>query len=89
MTRPLHIFLCVLIAASKYDAFIASSSLLRKIPRYFGPALSRIGKFPVAVSSSEKLAEKVAQVKATVKMSLKFKVGAPMCMAFAIGACEM
>jgi len=67
--------------ARKYDAFIASEPLLRQIPRLLGPGLSKAGKFPTPVSHSEDLAQKVTDVKSTIKFQLK-KV---LCMGVAVG----
>lgn len=75
--------------AKSYDAFIASSSLIKKVPRLLGPGLNRAGKFPVVVSPNETVKDKVAEVQATVKFSLKFKVGAPMAMAVAVANVDM
>merc|ERR1711881_660422 len=43
--------------ARKYDAFIASDSLIKQIPRLLGPGLSKAGKFPTPVSHSVDLSE--------------------------------
>jgi large subunit ribosomal protein L10Ae len=67
--------------ARKYDAFIASEQLIRQIPRLLGPGLSKSGKFPTPVSHAEDLAQKVNDVKSTIKFQLK-KV---LCMGVAIG----
>lgn len=67
--------------ARKYDAFIASEPLLRQIPRLLGPGLSKAGKFPTPVSHNEDLAQKVTDVKSTIKFQLK-KV---LCMGVAVG----
>merc|ERR1712157_534486 len=32
--------------AKKYDAFLASESLIKQIPRLLGPGLNKAGKFP-------------------------------------------
>merc|ERR1712072_746067 len=57
--------------ARKYDAFIASDSLIKQIPRLLGPGLSKAGKFPTPVSHNEDLANKVTEVKSTIKFQLK------------------
>ena len=57
--------------ASKYDAFLASDNLIKQIPRLLGPSLSRAGKFPTRVVSSENPALKVDEVKSTIKFQLK------------------
>ncbi|KAI5283871.1 60S ribosomal protein L10a, partial [Ascosphaera acerosa] len=67
--------------AQKYDAFIASETLIRQIPRLLGPGLSKAGKFPTAVSHAEDLSAKINDVKSTIKFQLK-KV---LCMGVAVG----
>lgn len=67
--------------ASKYDAFLASDSLIKQLPRLLGPSLSRAGKFPTRVMSGENPAAKIDEVKSTIKFQLK-KV---LCMSLAIG----
>jgi large subunit ribosomal protein L10Ae len=67
--------------AKSYDAFLASESIIKLIPRLLGPGLNKAGKFPTPIAHSEDLSEKVAEVKATIKFQLK-KV---LCMGVAIG----
>lgn len=67
--------------AGKYDAFVASQSLIKQIPRLLGPGLNRAGKFPTVVNSSDSLETKVNEVKAQVKFQMK-KV---MCLSVAVG----
>lgn len=67
--------------ARKYDAFIASEQLIKQIPRLLGPGLSKAGKFPTPVSHAEDLAQKVTDVKSTIKFQLK-KV---LCLGVAVG----
>merc|ERR1712048_99885 len=67
--------------AKKYDAFVASDSLIKQIPRLLGPGLSKAGKFPTPVSHSEDLSAKVTDVRATIKFQLK-KV---LCLGVAVG----
>lgn len=38
--------------AKKYDVFLASSTLIKKIPRILGPGLNRAGKFPSTILPS-------------------------------------
>ncbi|KAI1854905.1 hypothetical protein JX266_001023 [Neoarthrinium moseri] len=63
--------------ARKYDAFVASDSLIKQIPRLLGPA----GKFPTPVSHADDLTGKINEVKSTIKFQLK-KV---LCMGVAVG----
>ncbi|KAI9670580.1 MAG: 60S ribosomal protein L10a [Alyxoria varia] len=67
--------------ARKYDAFIASDSLIKQIPRLLGPGLSKAGKFPSPVSHADDLNTKMVEVKSTIKFQLK-KV---LCMGVAVG----
>jgi len=59
--------------ANSYDAFLASSSLIRLIPRIVGPGLNKAGKFPASLGANEDIAEKVASQKASIKFQLKSK----------------
>ncbi|KAK2760775.1 60S ribosomal protein L10a [Arachnomyces sp. PD_36] len=67
--------------ARKYDAFLASDTLIKQIPRLLGPGLSKAGKFPTPVSHAEDLNNKMTEVKSTIKFQLK-KV---LCMGVAVG----
>jgi large subunit ribosomal protein L10Ae len=67
--------------AGKYDAFLASESVIRRIPRLLGPGLNKAGKFPTLVREGDDLAAKLHEAKCTVKFQLKKVV----CMSCAIG----
>lgn len=71
--------------AKQFDSFIASSTLIKRIPRLLGPTLNKIGKFPTPITPNESVENKVSELQRTLKGSLKFKVGMPMCLAFPIG----
>ncbi|KAK3096805.1 hypothetical protein FSP39_003493 [Pinctada imbricata] len=71
--------------AKRYDAFLASDSLIKTIPRILGPGLNRAGKFPTQVSHSESLVAKAEEQKATIRFQLK-KV---LCLATCVGHLEM
>mgnify|MGYP002062283855 FL=1 len=71
--------------AKEYDAFLASESLIKQIPRILGPGLNKAGKFPAVVSHAEPLSGKVDEVKATIKFQMK-KV---LCLSVGIGHVEM
>ncbi|KAK9078506.1 hypothetical protein SSX86_002563 [Deinandra increscens subsp. villosa] len=71
--------------AKKHQAFLASESVIKQIPRLLGPGLNKAGKFPTLVSHQESLEAKVNETKATVKFQLK-KV---LCMGVAVGNCSM
>jgi len=71
--------------AQKYHAFLASSDLVKKIPKLMGPGLMRAGKFPSPLAHTDDILAKVEEVKATVKFQLK-KV---LCMGLAVGNVSM
>jgi large subunit ribosomal protein L10Ae len=57
--------------AKKYDAFMASDTLIKQIPRLLGPGLTKAGKFPSLIESGSDLTEKIESVKATIKFQMK------------------
>jgi large subunit ribosomal protein L10Ae len=59
--------------AKKYGAFVASASLIRKIPRLVGPGLNKAGKFPSVLGPNENITERCESVRASVKFALKSK----------------
>ena len=63
-------------SAKKYDAFLASDSLIRQIPRILGPGLNKAGKFPTAITHNDNMVQKVEEVRSTIKFQMK-KVGCP------------
>merc|ERR1712168_1769988 len=67
--------------AKKYDSLIASDSLIKQIPRLLGPGLNKAGKFPTMMTHSEKLQDKLEDIKGTIKFQMK-KV---LCLSVAIG----
>ena len=67
--------------AKKYDAFLASESLIKQIPRLLGPGLNKAGKFPTLLTHQENMVEKIDEVKATIKFQMK-KV---LCLGLAVG----
>nr|AAW47632.1 ribosomal protein L10 [Pectinaria gouldii] len=71
--------------AKKHDAFLASESLIKQIPRILGPGLNKAGKFPTVLSHGEAMTGKINEVKATIKFQMK-KV---LCLAVAVGNVEM
>jgi len=70
---------------SEFDAFLASESIIKTIPRVVGPHMNRAGKFPTAVAAGDNLKEKVIETQATVKFQLK-KV---LCLGACVGHVEM
>jgi large subunit ribosomal protein L10Ae len=71
--------------AKQFDAFLASESLIKVIPRVLGPALNKVGKFPTVINHVDNLVAKVEEVRATIKFQLK-KV---LCLGVAIGHVDM
>lgn len=71
--------------AKKYDAFLASESLIKQIPRLLGPGLNKAGKFPALLAHSESMAQKIEEVKSTIKFQMK-KV---LCLSVAVGHVNM
>merc|ERR1719189_967462 len=71
--------------AKSYDAFLASDTLIKQIPRLLGPGLNKAGKFPTLVTHSDNLSQKVLDLKSTIKFQMK-KV---LCLSVAIGNVEM
>ncbi|OQR78145.1 60S ribosomal protein L10a-like [Tropilaelaps mercedesae] len=67
--------------AKSYDAFLASESLIKQIPRLLGPGLNKAGKFPTLLSHNESMTGKVDEVKSTIKFQMK-KV---LCLSVAVG----
>merc|ERR1711888_297515 len=67
--------------AKRYNAFLASESLIKQIPRLLGPGLNKAGKFPTMVTHQDKLEDKVNDIKATIKFQMK-KV---LCLNVAVG----
>jgi len=71
--------------AKKYDAFLASESLIKQIPRLLGPGRNKAGKFPTLLTHGENMVGKCDEVKATIKFQMK-KV---LCLAVAVGHADM
>ncbi|KAK8792008.1 hypothetical protein WA158_005385 [Blastocystis sp. Blastoise] len=57
--------------AKKYDSFLASDTLIKKLPRIMGPGLNKAGKFPSVINTVEDPATKVDAISKTVKFQLK------------------
>merc|ERR1739848_120781 len=71
--------------AKKYDALLASESLIKQIPRLLGPGLNKAGKFPTMLTHQDDMVGKVNDIKATIKFQMK-KV---LCLAVAVGNVDM
>lgn len=59
------------LTAKKYDAFLASESLIKQIPRILGPGLNKAGKFPSLLTHNENMVAKADEVKSTIKFQMK------------------
>ncbi|XP_035583665.1 60S ribosomal protein L10a-like [Zalophus californianus] len=71
--------------AKMYDAFLASESLIKQIPRIPGPGLNKAGKFPSLLTHNENNMAKVDEVKSTIKFHMKKLL----CLAVAVGHVKM
>merc|ERR1711920_205518 len=71
--------------AKKYDAFVASESLIKQIPRLLGPGLNKAGKFPSLLTHADDIEAKINDLKSTIKFQMK-KV---LCLNVAIGNTNM
>ena len=57
--------------AKKYDAFLASESLIKQIPRLLGPGLNKAGKFPSLLTHGDNIDDKINDLKSTIKFQMK------------------
>ena len=57
--------------AKKYDAFMASESLIKQIPRLLGPGLNKAGKFPSLLTHADDIEAKINDLKSTIKFQMK------------------
>jgi len=73
--------------ANQYDAFLASATLIRLIPRLVGPGLNKAGKFPSVLGANEDIAEKIETTKASIKFQLKTKKA--LCLGVAVANVSM
>merc|ERR1712241_17898 len=69
----------------KYDAFLASESLIEQIPRLLGPGLNKAGKFPTLLTHQDDMQAKINDLQATIKFQMK-KV---LCLNVAVGNVNM
>merc|ERR1719431_1922775 len=74
--------------AKQYDRILSYLYLKSFIYGLLGPTLNKVGKFPLPITPNEKVENKVQQMKCTIKGSLKFKTGMPMCLSFAVANCS-
>merc|ERR1712062_965609 len=71
--------------AKSYDAFMASDTLIKQIPRLLGPGLNKAGKFPTQLTHSDDMMGKCKDLQATIKFQMK-KV---LCLSVAVGNVNM
>jgi large subunit ribosomal protein L10Ae len=57
--------------AGKFDIFLASQQLVKKIPRLLGPGLNRAGKFPTLIPNGSDVVEVANNAKALIKFQMK------------------
>jgi len=57
--------------AKSYDVFLASSSLIKLIPRVLGPGLNKAGKFPSILTHEDDMVAKCDELRATIKFQMK------------------
>merc|ERR1712224_1172844 len=57
--------------ANKFAFFLASSSILKQIPRLLGPTMHKMGKFPTLIERTEDMNDKIESIRSTVKFQLK------------------
>ncbi|ABA27275.1 ribosomal protein 10a (nucleomorph) [Bigelowiella natans] len=55
----------------KFEVFIASESLIKIIPRYLGPALAKVGKFPFSITSTIPITEQIKLILKEVKINFR------------------
>merc|ERR1712086_107312 len=67
--------------AKKYQAFMASDTLIKQIPRLLDPGLTKAGKFPTLITPGQELSVSLNDLKSTIKFQMK-KV---MCLNVAVG----
>jgi len=67
--------------AKKYDAFMATDTVIKQIPRILGPGLNKAGKFPTILGQNDDMRAKVEDLARSIKFQLK-KV---LCMGVAVG----
>eukprot|EP01065_Artemidia_motanka_P009682 TRINITY_DN149_c0_g2_i1.p1 TRINITY_DN149_c0_g2~~TRINITY_DN149_c0_g2_i1.p1 ORF type:complete len:218 (+),score=77.77 TRINITY_DN149_c0_g2_i1:74-727(+) len=56
---------------AEHDAFLASDTLIKTIPRIVGPTMNRVGKFPTALAQGDDLQVRMTELRSTVKFQLK------------------
>merc|ERR1712165_434594 len=57
--------------AKSYDAFLASETLIKQIPRLLGPGLNKAGKFPTLLTHQDDVQTKIDDMKSIIKFQMK------------------
>eukprot|EP01115_Flamella_aegyptia_P010089 TRINITY_DN44098_c1_g1_i1.p1 TRINITY_DN44098_c1_g1~~TRINITY_DN44098_c1_g1_i1.p1 ORF type:complete len:218 (-),score=72.96 TRINITY_DN44098_c1_g1_i1:220-873(-) len=57
--------------AAKYDAFLASETIIRQVPRLLGPGLNKAGKFPTLITHNDSIEAKMLERQCTVKFQMR------------------
>lgn len=57
--------------AKKYKVLVCSETLIKKVPTWFGPILTKIGRYPTPISHRDSLEDKIEEVKRTFKIAQK------------------
>ena len=57
--------------ANSYDAFLASATLIKQLPRILGPGLNKAGKFPTPLNGDDNMEAKVNELKGTIRFQMK------------------
>ena len=71
--------------ANKYNAFLASQTVMKQIPRLLGPTMHKLGKFPTLLEHTDDIGDKIDSIRSTVKFQMK-KV---LCLNVSVGNVEM
>jgi large subunit ribosomal protein L10Ae len=71
--------------ANSYDAFLASDSIIKQIPRILGPGLNKAGKFPTLIQHAENMLAKIEEVRGTIKFQMK----KALCLGLCVGNVSM
>ncbi len=67
--------------AKKYHVLLCTNTIVMQLNKILGPILSKIGKFPIAITHNEPLARKIEEIKSSVKFQLK----KTLCIGVAVG----
>jgi large subunit ribosomal protein L10Ae len=57
--------------AQEFDAFFASSTIIKQIPRILGPGLNKAGKFPGLLAHEDSISAKISELQSTIKFQMK------------------